>query len=362
MKTRDQIQKEALDAVAKHHRAGVGVTMGGGKTLIGLKHMDLLWDPDVMFLVVAPKKTIFNEWISQAKQHGLSHLIPHIEFTTYRSLSKQSYSFNAVYLDECHSLLFSHAEWLNGYRGPIIGLTGTPPKFKGSEKAKMVDKFCPILYTYETDEAIEDKILNDYEIIVHMLPLDVQKTIKMEARGTQWWTSEEKSYEYWSNRLETARNGKELQIMRVMRMKAMMAFPSKERYVKKIMNRTNDKLIIFANTQEQADKFGVASYHSNNPASEENLEKFKRGDILDLACVLQLNEGVNIPHLREGIIMHAYGNERKASQRIGRLLRLNPKEKSRIHILCYSNTVDETWVKQALEGFDQTKIRYVHDW
>jgi superfamily II DNA or RNA helicase len=71
---------------------------------------------------------------------------------------------------------------------------------------------------------------------------------------------------------------------------------------------------------------------------------------------LQLNEGVNIPGLKQGIIMHAYGNERKASQRIGRLLRLNPDDKAIVHILCYVNTVDEKWVKDALEDFNQSKI------
>jgi hypothetical protein len=40
----------------------------------------------------------------------------------------------------------------------------------------------------------------------------------------------------------------------------------------------------------------------------------------------------------------------------GRLLRLNPDDKAIVHILCYMDTVDEKWVKEALEGFDQTKI------
>jgi superfamily II DNA or RNA helicase len=79
-------------------------------------------------------------------------------------------------------------------------------------------------------------------------------------------------------------------------------------------------------------------------------------EITKLSTVMQLNEGVNIPNLKQGIIMHAYGNERKAAQRIGRLLRLNPDDKAIVHILCYMDTVDEKWVKEALEGFDQTKI------
>ena len=40
----------------------------------------------------------------------------------------------------------------------------------------------------------------------------------------------------------------------------------------------------------------------------------------------------------------------------GRLLRLNPDDKAIVHILCYKDTVDEKWVKDALEGFDQSKI------
>jgi ERCC4-related helicase len=54
--------------------------------------------------------------------------------------------------------------------------------------------------------------------------------------------------------------------------------------------------------------------------------------------------------------MHSYGNERKAQQRIGRMMRLNPKETATIHILCYENTVDEFWVKSALKDYDQSKI------
>jgi superfamily II DNA or RNA helicase len=122
------------------------------------------------------------------------------------------------------------------------------------------------------------------------------------------------------------------------------------------MESISTKCIIFANTQIQADMLCPHSYHSNNPESEVNLQQFKDGNIDKLSTVMQLNEGVNIPNLKQGIIMHAYGNERKAAQRIGRLLRLNPDDKAIVHILCYMDTVDEKWVKEALEGFDQTKI------
>jgi superfamily II DNA or RNA helicase len=100
------------------------------------------------------------------------------------------------------------------------------------------------------------------------------------------------------------------------------------------------------------------SYHSKNEASEENLKLFSESVISELSCVLQLNEGINIKNLGAGIILHAYGNERKSSQRIGRLLRLNPDDTAYVHILCYTDTVDVKWVTEALKDFDQSKIKY----
>jgi hypothetical protein len=55
--------------------------------------------------------------------------------------------------------------------------------------------------------------------------------------------------------------------------------------------------------------------------------------------------------------MHAYGNERKAAQRMCRLLRLNPNEKAIVHILCYKDTIDVKWVNEILENFNSDKIK-----
>jgi superfamily II DNA or RNA helicase len=225
----------------------------------------------------------------------------------------------------------------------------------------MVNKFCPVLYNYITDEAVLDNILNDYKIIIHMLPLDGRKNIKMQSKaGKTWMASELDNYRYWSDRVMSTQ-GKSQQIASVMRMKKMQEFKSKELYAKTLFDAIEDKCILFANTQEQADRLCEHSYHSNNPDSEGNLDLFGNDHITKLSCVLQLSEGVNIPNLRAGVIMHAYGNERKSSQRIGRLLRLNPNDVATVHILCYQNTVDEKWITDALSVYDDNKITYIKD-
>ena len=129
--------------------------------------------------------------------------------------------------------------------------------------------------------------------------------------------------------------------------------------LKRYGKKKGKQVIIFANTQDQADRISTYSYHSNNPSSKDNLEYFSDGRINMLSCVLQLSEGVTIPNLTSGIIMHAYGNNRKSAQRIGRLLRLNPNEVAHCHILCYVNTVDKSWVTKAIADFSSDKIYHV---
>lgn len=361
MSKREEIQQEALDMAIANKRCGLGISMGVGKTLIGLRYIDYYQQANMKklrVLIVAPKISIFDSWDSDAAKFGIN--LDNAEYTTYLSLHKKNPShYDIVVLDECHSLLISHTVFLAQFTGRILGLTGTPPRHHQSEKGKMVHQFCPILYKYITDDAVSDDILNDYRIIVHTMPISNINSLPVNMKdGKQFYTSERKSYDYWTKRIASAQSKKQEQIASVMRMRVLMDFRTKETYVKKLLADIEDKCIIFCNTQDQADRICKNSYHSNNEESEQNLQDFKKGKISELSCVLQLNEGINIPELRAGIIMHAYGNERKSSQRLGRLLRLNPTETAYVHILCYKDTVDERWVAEALRDLDPKKIKY----
>jgi superfamily II DNA or RNA helicase len=336
---RQQIQTEAINATEGKQRCTIVLGTGVGKTLVGLKHMEKHYSPLRSILVVAPKLSIISSWRYEAEKFNMSRLLENVTFTTYLSLNKHHPGeYDCIYFDEVHSLLDSHKTFLDNYSGMVLGLTGTPPKHKSSEKGKLVQEFCPVVYTFKADDAIESGIINDYQIIVHEIKLDTAKNYRVKTKNNDFMSSELQNYGYWSNRIDTTPGA--THIVRVMRMKAMMEYASKEKYAKALLDSITSKCIVFANTQDQADRLCTHSYHSSNPDSETNLQDFKAGDITKLSCVLQLNEGVNIPGLKQGIILHAYGNERKSSQRIGRLLRLNPDDKAIIHILCYIGTVD----------------------
>ena len=356
--SREEVQLKALHKALEYERGTLAISMGVGKTRIALYHLEKLFDAFTRVLVVVPKWSVKDSWVNEINLMGKQALLDHIEFTTYLSLNKKrANDYDTVYLDECHSLLESHEEFLDQFRGRILGLTGTPPK--SGEKLKMVNRYCPVRYTFSVDDAADNDILNDYQIIVHELELSKVKNVKKSAKdGRTWYTSELADYQYYTGALGDAQTPKQRQFLSIMRMKAMMDYPTKEAYAKGLMRNIGDQCIVFANTQKQADRMCDHSYHSKNPDSEDNLQLFSDGRIDKLSCVLQLSEGVTIPNLKQGIIMHAYGNERKSAQRIGRLLRLNPTETATCHILCYKNTQDVKWVNSALSTFDQTKVKF----
>ena len=312
---KNDIQREALEATNGKRACSIVLATGVGKTLVGLTHMELNTTELMRCLVVAPKKAIFQSWKDDAVKFGKEELLGRMVFTTYLSLNKHKPTdYDVVYLDEMHSLLDSHRGFLQLYKGKILGLTGTPPKRDYSEKGRLVQEFCPVVFTFKADDAVENGILNDYQIIVHQLSLSNEKVYEAKMSNKTYFTAETSNYTYWSRRLDIGSGN--MHMLRVMRMKALMEYPSKERYVRKLFSDIDSKCILFANTQAQADMLCSHSYHSKNPESEENLRMFKAGEITKLSTVMQLNEGVNIPNLRQGIIMHAYGNERKAAQRI----------------------------------------------
>tara|TARA_R110000803_G_scaffold121628_1_gene189728 strand:- start:1007 stop:2113 length:1107 start_codon:yes stop_codon:yes gene_type:complete len=357
---RNIVQANALAIATKNKRCGLGISMGVGKTRIAIQHLQYCYNPLIEVLVVIPKHSVAQAWIDELEKMNLSSLVKHITFTTYLSLNKKNpNNYDIVYLDECHSLLPNHEIFLAMFTGRILGLTGTPPKDHKSIKGQMVNKYCPIKYEFTVDQATDSNILNDYKIVIHQLELSKLPALKKKnKKGGIWYTTEKKDYDYVTSRLEQCQTPKQIQFGRIMRMRALMDYTSKENYVNSILKNINAKCIVFANTQKQADRICKHSYHSKNPKSDENLELFSDGRIDRLSCVLQLSEGVTIPKLKAGIIMHAYGNERKTAQRIGRLLRLNPTETATCHILCYKGTQDEKWVEDAIKGFDPLKIKY----
>ena len=351
MNQKDIIQAKCLEAIGDQKYACAVLGTGAGKTRLGLKHMVKQFRSYSKFLVVVPKLSVKQEWINQAREADLQYILDRITFVTYLSLHKESFDYDYVYCDESHNAKKKHGDWLRRYQGPVLVLTGTYPRYASSEAGVTSAEFFPKTYEYSIKDGIADNMLNDYKIYVHMLPLSRNKNIPTR-RGSM---SEVDSYNMHCKSVDTA-NGKSVMMKRIMRMKAMQGYETKVLYAKRLLEQQVDKTLVFTDYTDQADRICKYTFHSKNRFSKENFNMFLTGDINKLASVQQIAEGANIPNLKVGIITHAYANEKKLAQKIGRFLRLNPNDTSIIHILCYQNTIDVKWVKSALKDFNSKKI------
>lgn len=357
---RETIQREAHAESLKYRRCALEVSMRVGKTRIGLMNLESHWFAGIRALVVAPNKPIFDSWKDEVVKMNVPHLGKCIKYSTWRSLSKlRPEDYDIIYLDEYQSVLLVHELFLATFGGIIVGLTGTGPKdytFKG----KLVEKYFPVAYKYSVNEAVNDQILNNYRIFIHLLDLETKKNYKQTGKnGGSWWSSETEVYDYWADKVDSAYGGQQLQQANIMLLKHMKSFPSKVKYAKVLMEYIKHQVIVFANTKEQADEICKYSYHSGNPDSKENLQLFCNGIISKICAVMQLSAGVTIYGAQACVVMHAYANNHQLAQRIARCLGLEKDEMADIHILGYRNTIDITWILTALRDFDQNKIQYI---
>lgn len=360
MTQREIIQDEAHAESLRHQRCGLAISMRVGKTRIALRNYQSHYFSGIRALVAAPNKPIFKSWKDEIAKMQLQSITKNLKYTTYRSLTKfNPQDYDIIYLDEYQSLKLVHDEFLKNFTGIIVGITGTiPPDY--TDAGMMAKVYCPVVYRYTTDEAVRDGILNDYRIFIHLMDLGTNNNVRQTGKnGGVWWSSEQKIYDYWCEKIDNASTPKDRNTATIMLMKAMMEFPSKLEYAKILLEYIKHKVIVFANTKEQADELCQFSYHSDNPESENNLELLNSDIISKLSCVLQLNAGITIHELKACIVMHSYSNSSKLAQRIARCLGLTPDQTADMHILAYRNTTDVTWVLKALENFNGNKIQYI---
>jgi superfamily II DNA or RNA helicase len=368
-----EIQAQAMKAILPHERAGVHMSMGTGKTRLGLSYIKEIGKKA---LVVVPRTAIKTSWIDEMRLKAFQDL--DVTFTTYRSLLKHNPSdYGCLVLDEAHNLKETGLPFMSAFTGNILGMTGTPPKFRNGEQYRMMETYYPIRYIYDLNKALEDSLLNEVNIYLWGIELSTEKNIttlsgKMTTEVNMYnfltkrindLEAEIEQFKMLGNMQHAAVAYKDLKGLRITRLSKMKKFLSKDILLKKVINYIpqNEKVLVFATSQEQCSRMFRYYHTSKNTATENKriLDQFKNGEIRILSAIEQISEGINIPDLKNIVICHSYASEQKPLQKIGRALRLNPDQTASVHILYYKGTVDEEWVKSGLQSIDESRITYL---
>lgn len=343
MDLREKTQEEAVRVALENNYCTLDIIMRLGKTRIGL----LVASKFKRVLVCYPSNAIKKSWTEDGEKFEID--ISRIEFTTYRSIHKYELEeYDLVILDEIQNCSIANWEFICVHLpNRILGLSGTVPN--SGQKKHYINRWAPVRYKKALEETV-GLVNKDYRINVHLLsPSDV-KDIPLSKGG--FW-SEKAKINFWERKYNDSRHF--MDMLRIIQ--TIQGSNTKLEYAKRLLDK-KERAMVFVETIEQCESFGVPTYHSKNKLSEENLVKFKLKEINKLASVRQISSGITVD-VDNIIVEHCYSSNDKAAQRLARALNFVEGGMAEIDVIALAGTRDEVWCKNGLMAFDNNKITYI---
>jgi superfamily II DNA or RNA helicase len=350
-------QAEALEAWKRSGMRGIVVMpTGAGKTYLGLAAMKEELDRGGSVAVLVPTIVLAEQWRQRIWE--TLHVRAALYCTTEKALGRVTVfvvnsaylyrdllrPFTLVILDEAHHL--GAPKWreivnqLNGKR--ILGLTATP------ENAPL-----PVVYKMLIAHARAHGAVADLEVIPYFVSLtheewvaysEIERKIRETARALRYAEAR-------GSAREVAELDRALKILTGKRRQLMSEVIAKRHAVLEIaMKHRGERVLVFTESIRGAEairevlmRAGVraATYHSKMPKHLRNVVLAEWGRSFEvLVAVRSLDEGVDVPEARVGIIVASGKSVRQLTQRMGRLIRPRPGKRALLYVVIARGTYE----------------------
>ncbi len=240
--------------------------------------------------------------------------------------------------DECHYMgAHSYQQLFDLPFDFKLGLSATPDRWwdeKGTNELKMF--FKGTVFEYGIQDSINDKALVPYEYIAHPTEMnseEMSRYIKLSDAIIKAFRKDPK-------------NEDEIDRLLIQRARLLNNIESKKRKFCSLMNEYASSdlkhMIVFVGPSQileylrLIEKYGLSTGRFDSTFSktdrEKMLKQFENGTIQVLVAIKCLDEGVDIPQAKIGILVSSTTNPREFIQRRGRLLRTHiEKSQAIIH-------------------------------
>lgn len=369
------VQQEAFKAwKAAGKRGTVEAATGVGKTVIGLlaAHAEFQLDPDALVYIAIPTETLRDvDWPNEMDKFGFSYMKEKVRLRCYVSLPKEvpEKDVSLFIGDEIHRLTVINTSFFFDERWKvfgIMGLTAYLPTSKGGEndrdKRILIDSLAPSVFQVSIEEAIDLKLVSEFEVSVLMFDLDsTDYYIQAGTEKKPFKQTELQRYQYLTKQLGKAMWSKNegFKFMCIQkRTDFLYNLRSKEYLAREVMESIlpGNRTLIFCGSIDQSVKLCGENVY-NSDTDDEVLTLFCDEKIDYLGVVQALNEGKNVPNLDQGLVVQLNSKELGIIQRIGRHIRYREGHVARIVVLVAKGTADEKWYRKAFENFDQKRIK-----
>jgi superfamily II DNA or RNA helicase len=357
MTKQDELQKEmvkhSIEFYKTKNRGYLDLAMRFGKTKTVIGILNKLCKKGEV-LIAYPDNKLRQTWIDECELWGYDNPnITHVNFSSLKKHTGADYDFFVI--DEFHSASENERELCFDIMENCkytIGLSGTV-----SDVTKL-DWGIEEIAQYSTLQGIEDGILADYTITVHMVELD--NIVKTKDKKGKLKT-EKQRYDGYTWVIENLkRQGGNFMHLALARNRLSLSSLGKTNYLKKLLNKLKDnRVVVFTGLAKVADEIGIASYHSKSP-NDDAFTGFQKGEHNHLALAAMGKVGVTYKALDSVILLNFTYNAEETSQILNRAIKLDYKNKiADLHVICLNEPAELKKIKESLSMLDVTKIKYV---
>ena len=358
--------QEKLFLFGGKKRGIIKVVTGGGKTFFAIHCLKryLENDPQKSILIVVPSIALLDQWYDSLSQNfddkeislngggEQTKIITKICISTIDSLKNIISLIDAentlLIVDECHKIgTEKRGEMLTNAWHATLGLSATPERDYDDNFYIIIKKILgDIIFDYDYIDAREDEVIVNFKLLygyAALLPEEENKykkfTKSIQRRAATIGGQDMNDYP----------------LKMLIFNRARLVKNSKNRIpygIELIQKYERDSWIVFTENKKQAKEFnkivnklkgfnsGIYNTDLNDDERQENLEKFKAGNLNVLVSCTALDEGFDMPEADGAMILSASSSKRQRIQRMGRVLRITANKENALIVTVYSSKTE----------------------
>lgn len=378
---KDEIQNKAVEEWLKTKKGTIEGSTGFGKTFCFFKAIlkSCKVGDTILFLAETRQREIdlFVDLAKFEKIFKVKLKKYKIQFDCYQSAYKwNNLEFDFVCCDEIHdSLSPKYSKFYENNKAKyILGLSATVDRNttytdedgKEFKKGDLLDKYCPVVFTYTLNNAVEDQLTKKLDIYVIYHQLDtVKKTVTAGTKNSLFLTTEKAAYDYWDKEFKKAiflpdGNTKVFRIRNTSaaRAKVLYQMESKVLAVKELLQVIKGKTLIFGNDVDSLEKITSNVISGRNSDVKNSLirSNFEKDLINEVASFKMLKQGANLKDLDNTVIVSYYSTELDVIQRLGR--QRNSNKTGNVFIFKTLGTQEVKWFDKSFENINNYNMIY----
>lgn len=358
-------QTEALKAWADAGRRGVvQLPTGAGKTFLAVMAIAQTGRPT---LVVVPTIDLLHQWQEVLTKFlsvpigGLGGGLKDLQAVTVSTFDTAvlmietiGNRFGLLVVDECHHLPAPQYQSVAlGTIAPFrLGLSATVERADGREDV-IYRLLGPKVYEGRIDQMV-DSVLAPYDVVSIEVPLSAAEELAYRQARAVYTDFVKRMRINFSQRdawiqfvRVAARTPGGREALKAHREQKRLSQASAAKIVelwKILQAHKDDKMILFTDDNSMAYRVGrefflpVLTHQTKLKERKRMLEAFRKGEVSALVTSKVLNEGVDVPDARIGIVISGSGGVREHVQRLGRILRHQPGKRAVLYELISAGT------------------------